>query len=209
MNNNEFVELPDHQHYNQCADRMREIDRLYRFSTATNLVLCALMLLLSFISMRIQIISLIPSLFGDKGSVAAAGVQMLIVLALGVCTLLSPTKLRIFNPIMAIVYLTMLVIGLFSTTADDIFSILIGAAGCIMSFKLPTAYLDYKKLSKLEGFPMFSIRLANTDEHPEYESSYKNAYHNTENQGMDAPTPIEQSESKRPEKPANGYMDEI
>lgn len=188
---------------------MAEIKGISKLATYGTLIICLLMFILTWMTFRIRFISIIPNLFGDGSSLAANAVQSLIILGLAVMSAASMGNFKLGNAIMFLIYFAILVGTFFSPRADDIFSVLLSIAGMLLTYRAPGAFLDYNALSSLEGFPHFSDRYTYQVENREYVSMYEEAYHNTKNCGMDAPTPIAAAEEKVKEKPENGYMDEI
>lgn len=215
MVNSPFAEQPDHGHYTACANRMNEIDRISRRCTACTLINCAVMAILTLCGFRLSVISFIPGLIGEKGALGAIAVQLLIITAIAGVSIASVGRFKIGNVICFAIYSAMMICCIFSRTSDDVFTVFIGAAGFAFSFRAPSACMDYRQLSKTEGFPQFSERLAYQEEHSCFESDFANEYHETKSRGMDPAEPVSGAESGIGEDKINestknsGFMDEI
>lgn len=170
MINTKLTELPNHGHYTVCAGRMYEIKRTGKLCFGASAVICVLLLILTWLTFRFSIISMIPNLIGDGGDPAANMVQTLIVLAMLLLACMGTGKYKICHVLLFVLYCAMLISCAFSRNASDVFTVILSLAGIIFSWKIPMACFDYNQLRLTEGFPDFNERLTYQNEHSEYEA---------------------------------------
>lgn len=168
MFNPELTELPEHGHYSACRGRMTEIDAYCRRCFACTAIICTAMIVLTWMTLRFSVISLIPNLIGDGSNPAGNLIQTLILLGIIVMSGLSTGKYKIFNAVIFLLYCAMLICCAFSRNPGDIFTSLFSIAGIIFTFRSIKVFLDYRQLSRTEGFPDFNERLTYQEEHREY-----------------------------------------
>lgn len=193
MENTKLSELPDHGHYAACCDRMLSIDRFSRRLCGYTCAACVLMLILTWCTIRLSVISVIPNLLGDRAAILPNMVQSLIILAMAGASILSVYRYKLCSVILFLIYAAMFFAGLFShDIITAYFSFIIGFGGTAFSFKSVSVFFDYKQLEKTEGFPEFSQRLTFQNEHREFVSDYKDRYYSPHSAEMPELDKIEQ-----------------
>lgn len=168
MINEKLLEKPDHGHYSVCLFRMNTIESYCRRCFFYTAAVCVLMLVLTIFTLRFNIISLIPNLFGDGTTVAANFVQSAILIGIVIIAGMATGSYKIFSVIIFLLYASMTVSCVFTDNFSDIFTFPIGAIGSALTFRSLGYYLDYVQLSGTEGFPLFNERLAEQEENSEY-----------------------------------------
>lgn len=210
MINTKLTELPGHGHYAACADRMHSIDRFCRKQCGYTLAASILMLILTWCTVRLSVISIIPNLIGDRASLAANFVQTLLILSVAGFSVLSVYRYKIFSVVLFIIYAAMFAVSCFSYDPSSYFSIIIGFIGAIFSYKSIYAFLDYNQLQHTEGFPEFNERLAYQNENKEYVSRFEDRIHSGGHGEMSETEHTEASAiSEKTENTQSVGMDEI
>lgn len=213
MINTRLTELPEHGHYIACSDRMCSIDRFCRRLCGYTCFVCIVMLVLTWCTIRIGVISIIPNMLGERSDLLPNFFQSLLIIMMAAFSFLSYFRYKIFSVFLFLIYAAMLVAGLFSNEiTSHHFSIIIGLGGVIFSYNSFFVYSDYKQLQLTEGFPDFSKRLTFQNQHSEYVPEYKNRYHGSRSTEMSEPEPLKMADT--PEKEESGdkrpaEMDEI
>lgn len=184
--NNELAEKPDHAHYIACLNRLMDINKICHRSFLYTAITCFFLGILTFFTLRFSIISIIPNLFGDGTTVAANLIQLVILLAITGMSALSVGKYKFFNIILFILYIVMTIASLFSGSFADIFTFFIGVGGIMFTFRSYSVWCDYRQLTETEGFPHFSLHVAEEEESNGYVARYEDAYYSNQAQNMDS-----------------------
>lgn len=190
--NENLKEKPQHGHYTACLSRLQVIERFSKkilwFTIAESVVL----FFFTVADIWMSALSFIPSLFDDPLYifVQTAEIILLDVLAFTACS-----KYKISSVILFIVH-CLIIIGCFAGGIRTLntFPFLIGIIGAVVNYPSISAFLDYRQLTQTEGFPQFSLVLADADDNPEFISDYGEEYHKKTEEKMFIPVP-EKSDS--------------
>lgn len=185
--NDKLTESPDHSHYPVCLGRLNAINAYSRRIFFYTAGACILMFIFTLFTVRFNIISVIPNLFGDGTTVAANFVQTLLLLLMVVMAWLGAMDRKIFDVILFAVYASMFLSTLFTNNAWDLLTFVIGAAGTALTFRSYGNYCDFEQLVHTEGYPFFSERLAEQEENNSYSAQYEEEYYSREKKVMENP----------------------
>jgi len=169
-NNPELIEKPDHLHYPICRGRLEEINqistRILKFTIGASVLMAAV----SLLGAPLHVVGWLPMMFTMKDIEFGMGggfciTQALISLLLIVFAALGCTERKIFDVLLCFAYMAMLVCSIFiHLSIFDAFTFIIGLAGTLYSFGILKGYIDFKQLRKTEGYPIFSVSLAEYDD---------------------------------------------
>jgi len=169
-NNPELIEKPDHLHYPICRGRLEEINqistRILKFTIGAAILMAAV----SLLGAPLHVVGWLPMMFTMKDIEFGMGggfciTQALISLLLIVFAALGCTERKIFDVLLCFAYMAMLVCSIFiHLSIFDAFTFIIGLAGTLYSFGILKGYIDFKQLRKTEGYPIFSVSLAEYDD---------------------------------------------
>ncbi len=185
--NDKLAESPDHSHYPVCLGRLNAINAYSRRIFFYTAGACILMFIFTIFTVRFNIISVIPNLFGDGTTVAANFVQTLVLLLMVFMAWLGAMDKKIFDVILFAVYAAMFISVLFTNNAWDLLTLIIGAAGTALTFRSYGNYCDFEQLVHTEGYPFFNERLAQQEENNSYSAQYEEEYRSHENKSMENP----------------------
>ena len=161
-------EKPNHAHYPACLGRIEAIKKQSTYLFLYSLVSSFCLSIISFTGNPLQVIGWIPILLGNSAeelSVGLSFLQMFLCWGLAVLGILGCGKNKVFHLILLWIYLMMFLIPIFHMfSLFDAFTFIIGGLGVIYGYRAPKNYLDYQQLSETEGFPTFSIILAENNE---------------------------------------------
>ena len=91
--------------------------------------------------------------------------QACVSLVLIVFAAMGCTERKIFDVLLCFAYMAMLVSSIFiHLSVFDAFTFIIGLTGTLYSFGILKGYVDFKQLRNTEGYPIFSVSLAEYDD---------------------------------------------
>ncbi|MBR5682870.1 MAG: hypothetical protein IKW96_06285 [Ruminococcus sp.] len=161
-------EKPNHGHYPACLGRLEAITKQGTYLFLYSLVSSFCLSIISFTGNPLQVIGWIPILLGDSAEELTVGMsffQMFLCWSLAVLGVLGSGKKKLFHVILFWIYLLMFLTPIFHMfSLFDAFTFIIGGLGVIYGYRAPKNYMDYQQLSETEGFPSFSIILAEHEE---------------------------------------------
>ena len=198
--NEELREKPNHAHFPICRGRMDGINancfRVFLFTLVSGVIMGGL----SLFRIPLHVVGWIPMIFNSeeisKGpfniSQGFALTQALCCGVLIVFASLNMGKRKIFGEILFFIYFALLLSSLLASLSGiDVATLIIAILGvyyCSRSFKDKR---DYEQLSETEGFPNFSVVLAESDDKYVYPSYIKTrggmSYYNKVNKQSSAP----------------------
>uniref|UniRef100_UPI0025DA1068 hypothetical protein n=1 Tax=Ruminococcus sp. TaxID=41978 RepID=UPI0025DA1068 len=168
--NPELSEKPDHLHYPICRGRLEAINnisaRILKFTVGAAVLLAAV----SLLGAPLHVVGWLPMMFTMKDIEFGMGggfciTQACISLVLIVFAAMGCTERKIFDVLLCFAYMAMLVSSIFiHLSVFDAFTFIIGLAGTLYSFGILKGYVDFKQLRKTEGYPIFSVSLAEYDD---------------------------------------------
>lgn len=172
--NPKLAELPNHKHYPNCLARKTEIEENCQIIFTLTLGVGILFFMLTLFSLRFAVISWIPALLGEADEMLPFLVQEATVLFIVLLAGLNCGKRKLCGVILLFIYLFMAVFGFICSgeNVGDYLTAIIGVIGTFCSLFSVRAYTDWKQLVNTEGFPYFSVKVTEADEHPEYEPQY-------------------------------------
>lgn len=181
--NEELAEKPGHLHYPACLGRKMEIDkRSFQIFLYTALV-SLIMIIFSIAGMRFTVPYVIPELICGGNDVGAAFIQAFEFLILGVLSLIGCTKYKIADFLVFLIYVLLLGITILTKEyVTDAFVIIISIGGIVRSFTAYSMMCDYEQLRNTEGFPIFSLILAEKEEQKNNGSADPSVYRNNSGQ---------------------------
>lgn len=179
-------EKPNHAHYPACLGRLETIRKqgtaFFIYSLISSLVLA----LMSLTAAPLQVVGWLPLLFGGSRTYLNEGLsflQMFLCLGLGVLGFFGCTRRKVLHVILFVIYVLMFIAPIFYMfTLLDALTFIAGGLGVIYGYRAPASYLDYRQLSETEGFPVFSIILAESDEKKKRMDSFDNWYEQKKNE---------------------------
>lgn len=178
--NPSLEEKPNHAHYPACLGRLEAITKQSTYLFLFSLVSSFCISIVSFSGNPLQVIGWIPILLGasvDEMSVGMSFLQMFIGWGLAALGVLGCGKNKIFHLILLWIYLMMFIIPIFHMfSLFDAFTFIIGGLGVVYGYRAPKNYLDYQQLSETEGFPTFSIILAEHNEKKKQSNNFNDWY---------------------------------
>ncbi len=171
MYNPELAELPDHEHYFACSTRMTVIKdfctKTFYYVVLTSIIVS----ILSFTGMVIPVISAIPQLLSTSFEVPFMFFQVFEMIAMVLLSCLGYGKYKICNVVLLVIYVIMLICGIFSKCfPGGLIAVIIGGGGVAQTFRAVGVYSDFEQLVKTEGYPHFNKRFTESMEKPDYES---------------------------------------
>ena len=169
-------ELPDHGHYAVCAGRKKEIDDLSTKIIVYSIGTALIFLFLTYIGAPIAAISWIPSLFGCSTCVPYLFSQTAELLLIVLAAFLGYGRRKMLHIVLFFLFVILITASLFDGTAIDIVTFLIGVLGALLTFPCFRELSDYDQLKALEGWPHFSIHVAEAREHPTFTTRYMAEY---------------------------------
>jgi len=168
--NEELAEKPDHLHYPICRGRLEAINNIstdiLRVTIGTSVILAVL----SLVGIPFHVVGWIPMMLttedmhiGMNGGFAI--LQTVICLIPIAFAAFGCTERKIFDLILFFYYALMLLFSvIIHLTIFDSLTFLAGLVGVLKSFRMIKGYPDFKQLKKTEGYPIFSVTLAEYDD---------------------------------------------
>ncbi|MCR5111158.1 MAG: hypothetical protein K6B38_09670 [Ruminococcus sp.] len=163
--NPDIQEKPDHLHYPACLGRKTEIEKQSLEILLYTLAALAFPSIISIMGVRFAMFSALPDIIFGEDGVKTAFFQVFEFFMIAVLALLGCTKYKVFDVIVMLIYILMVIISLlFNETTADALIVIAGLGGIWKSIGSYKAWNDYEQLMNTEGFPIFSITLAEHDE---------------------------------------------
>lgn len=213
--NDELREKPNHAHYPICRGRMGDIKSHGQAIFIFTLIASLIMSFLSFLRVPMHVIGWIPMIFNSeeisKGafnvSMGFGLSQVLCCVTMAVFSALNWGKHKVFGIVLFIIYLVLLISSLLiSLTGLDVLTCIIGILGLYYCRGVLRDKRDYEQLAQTEGFPLFSVVLAENDDKYGYSSYIKTKhgldYYNKRTQQNSAPAahaPVQPQINPKPE----------
>ncbi len=209
--NSELAEKPNHEHYLACLSRMQDINKICHRCFLYTLISGFILGTLTFFTLRFSVISIIPNLVGESTEVGSSLVQVAILLGMTTLSAVSVFKYKFCNVILFAIYCAMTVTSLFSREFADVFTFMVGAGGIIFTYRAYGVWCDYRQLMNTEGFPHFSLRLAEEDESDGYVPMYGSKIYtnNDEPQPIIDIPEVDVSEISKDETDSSPEMEEL
>ena len=218
--NEELREKPNHAHYPICQGRLTEIQNHSHTLFVFTLCSCLIMAFFSALCVPIHVIGWIPMIFNSseigKGafnvSLGFGFTQILACVAIVVFAILNCGKRKVFGIVLFFIYFALLLSSLLATlTGFDVVTLIIAILGVYYCRGVFRDSRDYEQLSQTEGFPMFSVVLAEYDDkkgqQPFLQTKSGKDYFQSRNQMNNAPSaPAYKPSQNRPD-PDNGLGD--
>ncbi|WP_297960112.1 hypothetical protein [uncultured Ruminococcus sp.] len=168
--NPDLEEKPDHLHYPICRGRLDAINEMSTGILKFSLIASAVLCIVSLIGIPLHVVGWLPLIFtlkeadGDMGFLFSV-VQSVISLLPAAMALLGCTERKKYDVILFFFYALMFVFSLFvRLTALDAVTVIIGGVGVVKCFGMLKGYVDFRQLRKTEGYPVFSVVLAEYDD---------------------------------------------
>lgn len=168
--NPDLEEKPDHLHYPICRGRLDAINEMSTNILKFSLIASAVLCIISLVGIPLHVVGWLPLIFtlkeadGDMGFVFSV-VQCVISLLPAVMSILGYTERKKYDVILFFFYALMFGFSIFvRLTAVDAVTVIIGGVGTVRCFGMLKGYVDFRQLRKTEGYPMFSIVLAEYDD---------------------------------------------
>lgn len=167
--NEDIAEKPDHLHYPACLGRKNEIDkRSFEIFAVTSLS-CLLLSFCSLIGMKFTVPYIIPEILCGTDAVKASFVQIAEFILLAGFSLIGCTKYKICDVIVLMTNILFFSITLITRdNPGDALLLIASGYGIFKSYDSFSLMRDYDQLRNTEGFPAFSLILA------EYEQKLNN-----------------------------------
>lgn len=205
--NQDLREKPNHAHYPICRGRLDEIQSHSRRLLYCTLVVFLLMAFFSFLCVPLHVVGWIPMLFNteeiSKGafhtSLGFGMSEVFFCAAIIFIAFLNCGKRKVFGIVMLVIYAVLLLASLLVYLSPfDYITTFMSALGLYFSRSVFKDKRDYEQLSKTEGFPMFSVILAEYDDQKEQQpfirtQSGKDYYNKASQQGSAPAAPTVQS----------------
>lgn len=159
--NEDIAEKPDHLHYPACLGRKQEIDKKSFQIFAVTFLSCLLLSFCSLIGMKFTVPYIIPEILCGTDEVKASFVQIAEFMLLAGVSLLGCTKFKIADVIVLMTNILFLAVTLIAKeNPGDFLIIILSAYGIFKSYDAFSLMRDYEQLRNTEGFPIFSLILA-------------------------------------------------
>lgn len=168
--NKDLIEKPDHLHYPICRGRLEAIRQISADILKVTVVTSVVLAVLSLVGIPFHVVGWIPMMFtmeemhiGMNGGFAI--LQTVICLIPIAFAAFGCTERKIFDVLLFLYYALMLIFSvIIHLTLFDAVSFLVGLVGVLRSFRILKGYADFQQLRKTEGYPIFSITLAEYDD---------------------------------------------
>ncbi len=221
--NEELREKPNHAHYPICRGRLSDIEKHSRQIFFYTLIVCVIMAFFSVLCVPMHVIGWLPMIFNSeeisKGafnvSFGFGFTQVLCCVAIVVFSVLNLGKRKTFGIVLFVIYMVLTISSIFFTlTGLDVITTIIGIMGMYYCRGVFRDGKDYQQLANTEGFPMFSVVLAEYDDQkgkPNFlHTKSGKDYYDSMNQQSAAPVaPVQQPQSYvKPQNPL-GNMPEL
>jgi hypothetical protein len=163
--NPELEEKPNHAHYPACLGRKTEIEKqsvqIFIYTALTFLALG----IFSFMGVKFAVFGTLAELIFDDNDVASAIFQEIEFVCVIVLSLLGCTKRKIFDFIVMLIYSLLLIMTiLFREYPLDPLLFIISIGGLSKSIFAYRMWTDYEQLMETEGYPIFSVLLAEQEQ---------------------------------------------
>ena len=177
--NEELREKPNHAHYPICRGRLDAIGKNSLRIFFYTLIVGLIMGFFSVLCVPMHVIGWIPMIFNSeeisKGafnvSFGFGFAQVLCCAALIVFAVLNLGKRKVFGLVLSLIYIVLTISSLLATlTGFDVITAIIGIMGIYYCRNALKDKRDYEQLSNTEGFPMFSVIVAEYDDQKEQQN---------------------------------------
>lgn len=179
--NEDIAEKPNHLHYPACLGRKQEIDRRSFEIFVVTAASCLLLSFLSLIGMKFTVPYIIPEILCGGNDVMASFIQIAEFAALAGVSLIGCTKYKIADVIVLMTNILFFGITLISSeNVGDAFILVLSVLMIYKSYDAFSLMRDYDQLRNTEGFPIFSLILAEYEQKLNSNETDPSVYRNTE-----------------------------